>query len=45
MEIQAGHRDIQGLCLALLDWSAELRLLESGRGLATVAPRSAHVGS
>ena len=29
MEIQlrAGHPDVQGLCLALVDWSAELRLL------------------
>jgi hypothetical protein len=25
----AGHPDIQGLCLALTDWSAELRLIES----------------
>lgn len=24
----AGHPDVQGLCLALADWSAELRLLE-----------------
>ena len=25
--IQAGHPDLQGLCLALADWSTELRLL------------------
>jgi hypothetical protein len=25
--IRAGHRDLEGLCLALADWSAELRLL------------------
>ncbi|HLN00867.1 MAG TPA: hypothetical protein VK335_16380 [Bryobacteraceae bacterium] len=25
----AGHPDIQGLCLALADWSAELRLIEN----------------
>jgi len=24
----AGHPDIEGLCLALSDWSAELRILE-----------------
>jgi len=27
-EILAGHPDLQGLCLALSDWSAELRLRE-----------------
>ena len=27
-EILAGNPDLQGLCLALSDWSAELRLLE-----------------
>jgi hypothetical protein len=26
--ILAGHPDVAGLCLALLDWSAELRILE-----------------
>ena len=25
----AGHADIEGLCLALADWSVELRILES----------------
>ena len=25
--IRAGHPDLQGLCLALADWSAELRIL------------------
>jgi hypothetical protein len=24
----AGHPDVEGLCLALSDWSAELRLIE-----------------
>jgi len=24
----AGHRDVQGLCLALSDWSAELSMIE-----------------
>ena len=27
-EILAGNPDLQGLCLALSDWSAELRLRE-----------------
>jgi len=27
--IRAGHPDLQGLCLALADWSAELRLLQN----------------
>ena len=26
-QIRAGHLDIQGLCLALADWSAELSIL------------------
>jgi hypothetical protein len=26
-QIRAGNPDIQGLCLALADWSAELRIL------------------
>ena len=42
-QIRAGHPDLQGLCLALADWSAELRLLQASRGLATVAPRLARV--
>jgi len=25
--LRAGHPDIHGLCLALVDWSAELRML------------------
>jgi hypothetical protein len=27
--IRSGHPDLQGLCLALTDWSAELRILEA----------------
>jgi hypothetical protein len=26
-QLRAGHSDLQGLCLALADWSAELRIL------------------
>jgi hypothetical protein len=37
--------DLHGLCLALSDWSAELRLLQASRGMATVAPQLAHVRS
>ena len=35
----AGHPDVEGLCMALADWSAELRILEAeaipplGRGI------------
>jgi hypothetical protein len=25
--LRAGHADVKGLCLALADWSAELRIL------------------
>ena len=27
--LRAGHPDVEGLCMALADWSGELRLLES----------------
>jgi len=27
-QLRNGHPDLQGLCLALADWSAELRLIE-----------------
>ena len=27
-QILSGHSDMEGLCLALADWSTELRLLE-----------------
>ena len=30
-QIVSGHSDMQGLCLALSDWSAELRILEKMR--------------
>ncbi len=29
-QLRAGHPDVEGLCLALVDWSAELRLLQAG---------------
>jgi hypothetical protein len=33
-EILAGNPDLSGLCLALSDWSAELRILQDEAGLA-----------
>ena len=27
-QVRAGNRDLQGLCLAIRDWSAEKRLIE-----------------
>ena len=44
-QLLAGHPDIEGLCLALADWSGELRQLQASPGLAAVAPRLAHVRS
>ena len=31
----AGHPDVEGLCMALVDWSAELRILERDGLIAT----------
>ena len=28
-QIRAGHRDLQGLCMALADWSEELNILQN----------------
>jgi hypothetical protein len=30
-QLRSGHADVHGLCLALVDWAAELRLLEKQR--------------
>jgi hypothetical protein len=30
--LRTGHPDVDGLCQAIADWSAELRLIEAGRG-------------
>ena len=39
--ILAGHPDVQGLCQALADWSAELRLIvEAGQGDTPHVPRA-----
>lgn len=37
--IVAGHRDLQGLCLALSDWCAELRLIEQEMAIETERAR------
>lgn len=37
--IIAGHPDVAGLCLALSDWSAELRILEGGESTARAASK------
>jgi hypothetical protein len=36
--IRAGHSDLQGLCRALVDWSAELRLLQNEKSRRGEAP-------
>ena len=41
-QIRAGHPDLRGLCLALSDWSGELRLLQ-GTNEATEMARLAPV--
>ena len=30
-QLRGGHPDVAGLCLALADWSAEIRILEEER--------------
>lgn len=30
-QLRSGHPEVQGLCLALADWSWELRILETER--------------
>lgn len=35
--LRRGHPDVEGLCQALSDWSAELRLLKQERRLVTVS--------
>ncbi len=42
--LRAGHPDVQGLCLALADWSAESRLIEEELGLKAEKPAAAGAG-
>ncbi len=39
MQIRSGHTDLQGLCLALADWSQEQGLIERELGLRGTAER------
>ena len=43
-QIRAGHPDLEGLCLALSDWSRELRLIERELGLQAKKPAAAGAG-
>jgi len=42
--IRAGHPDLQGLCLALSDWCAELGLIEQEIALKEKKPAAAEAG-
>jgi len=42
--IRAGHPDVPGLCLALSDWCAELRLLEQQMAMKVKKPAAAEAG-
>ena len=43
-QIRGGHPDLQGLCLALADWSEELRILIGNRGPEQKSPPAAEAG-
>jgi hypothetical protein len=42
--IRAGHPDLEGLCLALSDWCAELRLIEQEMELKAKMPATVEAG-
>jgi hypothetical protein len=42
--IRSGHRDLEGLCLALSDWWAELRLIEQEMVTKAKTPATADAG-
>jgi len=42
--IRAGHPDLEGLCLALSDWSAELRMVAQEIDLRARMPAAAETG-
>jgi hypothetical protein len=42
--IRGGHPDLDGLCLALSGWWAELRLIEQGMALKEKTPAAADAG-
>ena len=43
-EILAGNPDLPGLCLALSDWSGELRIIEEELGHRAKKPAAAETG-
>ena len=43
-EIRAGNPDLEGLCLALADWSAELRLIQKEAEQEARKPAAAGAG-
>lgn len=42
--IRAGHPDVEGLCLALSDWCAELRMVAQEMDLRVRKPAAAETG-
>lgn len=42
--IRAGHPDLEGLCLALSDWSAELRMVEQETDMRARKPAAVEAG-
>jgi hypothetical protein len=42
--LRDGHPDLQGLCLALADWSAELRIIEGKMRVKARKPARAEAG-
>jgi hypothetical protein len=43
--IASGHRDLHGLCLALSDWCAELRLVDEEMAMRQKEPAAAEAGA
>ena len=43
-QIRAGHPDLDGLCLALADWSSELRLIQQESEQEAKKPAAAGAG-
>jgi hypothetical protein len=43
-QIQAGHPDLDGLCLALANWSSELRLIQKESEQEAKKPAAAKAG-
>ena len=43
-ELRAGNREVMGLCLALADWSSELRLIQKESDQEAKKPAAAGAG-